>query len=130
MAEIILHKLKEATVRAEGLDVLVFFDGRKIMDMPWDVALRLAKAITIQARRGEEQVKALQIVADNALLLRTGAPFGLSNDPNIIEESKKEALYNPKLRKYLPFKGITSQEALGKPTIIQHKPKEDNHGKD
>lgn len=132
MSNIIVPKLKQATVRCEGLDVLIFMDGQKVMDLPWDAALNLARAIKIQARRIEEQVKALKIIQDNAMLLRSGAPFGLSNDPKIIEESKKEALYNPKLRKYMPFKGITSQEAFGRPTIIQHPPKKEvkNNGKD
>jgi len=130
MTELIMHKMKQATVRVEGTEVLIFFDGQKVMDLPWDAALKLAKAMTIQARRIEEQVKALRIVADNAVLLRSGAPFGLSDDRAIIAESKKEALYKKDLRKYMPFKGITSEEAFGRPTIIQHKPKEENNGKD
>ena len=127
MPEVIVPKIKRASIERDGIDVVVIMNGRRVLDVPWDAALQLARAITIQARRIEEQVKALDIIADQALLMRSGAPFGLTSHPDLIAEAKKEAVNNPKLRKYLTGKragGIGSDSVVGKPTIIQHKPKE------
>jgi len=131
MVQIYVPKITRAVVKRDGTDVLIVMDNRKVLALPWDAALELARAITIQARRIEEQVKALSIVKDQALLMRSGAPFGLSSHPDILAEAKKEAIHNKELRKAIPFKGITSQEAVGRPTLIQHPPKKEvkNNGK-
>ena len=126
MPEVIVPKIKRASIERDGIDVVVVMNGRRVLDVPWDAALQLARAITIQARRIEEQVKALRIIDDQALLIRTGAPFGITNHPALMKEAKKEAANNDKLRKYIPHvsDSIRSKEAVGTPTIIQHKPKE------
>lgn len=126
MAEVIVPKIKQATIKQDGIDIVIVMDGRRVLDLPWDAALQLARAITIQARRIEEQVKALDIIDDQAFLIRSGAPFGLTNHPDLIAEAKKEAAHNPKLRKQIPFvsDSIRSKGVVGTPTIIQHKPKE------
>jgi len=125
MVEIFVPKIKQATIRREGLNVLIFMDGQKVADLPWDAALLLAKAMTIQARRIEEQVKADKIIYDQAILMRSGAPFGLSSHPVIINEAKKEAVHNPTLRKYLTGKraGGIGGSIVGSPTVIRHKAK-------
>ena len=126
MPDIIVPKIKQASIERDGIDVVVVMDGRRILDVPWDAALQLARAITIQAKRIEEQVKALKIIDDQALLIRTGAPFGLTNHPALMKEAKKEAANNDKLRKYIPHvsDSIRSREAVGTPTITLNKPKE------
>ena len=121
MVQIYVPKITEATVSRDGLDVLVVMNGRRVIELPWEAALQLARAIVVQARRIEEQVKADKIVSDQALLMRAGAPFGLTSHPDLISEAKKEAAGNTVLRKNLPL--IESRESVGTPTVIRHRPK-------
>ena len=125
MGGIYLRKIEKITVRRDGPNVILIMENRRPLDMPWDAALSLAKAITRQARLAEEQAKAPAIALDQALLMRSGAPFGLTNNPDIIAEAKKEAVGNTKLRRYLTgnrAKGIGGP-TVGAPTVIQHPPK-------
>ena len=99
------------------------------MDMPWQKADELAAALTRMARKAEEYEKANQIIADNALLQRSGANFGLSNDAKINGETIKEALYNKTLRRLMPWRqknvsqgieSIRSRGVVGSPTLTKH----------
>jgi len=119
---IIVPKIKQATVKRDGINVLIVMDGRRVLEVSWDAALMLARAMTIQAKRIEEQVKALSIIDDQALLMRSGAPFGLTNNPALLDEAKKVAVSDPMLRKFVPGKGIGGP-ILGTPTIIRHRKK-------
>lgn len=122
MPGIFVPKITQAIIKRDGSDVLIVMDNRRVLALPWDAALVLSRAITIQARRIEEEVKALSIIDDQALLIRSGAPFGLSSHPGIIEEAKKEAVHNPKLRKYLTGKraGGIGGSIVGEPNVIRH----------
>lgn len=126
MPDIIVPRIKQAVIGRDGINVVVSMDGRKAIDAPWDAILQIARAMIIKAREIEEQVKALDIIDDQAFLIRSGAPFGLTNRPDLIAEAKKEAAHNTKLRKQIPFvsDSIRSKGVVGTPTIIQHKPKE------
>jgi len=123
-------RLSHITVRREGpYVVLLDGNGRLILRLPWEAALRLGQAITTQARRIQETADPLtrkRVVADQALLNRIGMPIGLINDPALKREAMHEAAWNSDLRRYLPG-GIRTQEAVGTPAIIQHAPKEPSH---
>lgn len=102
-----------------------------VMDMPWQKADEFAAALTRMARRGEEYCKANQIIADNALLQRSGASFGLSDRADINSETVKEALHNRALRRLLPWReknvaqgieSIRTRGAVGAPALTKHKP--------
>jgi len=125
MPEIHVPKIKLATVRRDGLDVVILIDGKMAAELPWDAALLLADAIKEQARRIEEWVKAEQIAYDEAILLRKGIPLGLTSNPVIIKEAGKLAGWDSNLRRYLPG-GVRSQEAVGAPSVIRHKPRRGN----
>ena len=84
-----------------------------VMDMPWQKADELARALTVMARRAEEYCKANQIIADNALLARAGANIGLSDHPVIKAESVKAALYDRDLRRALSWRKPGISEGLG-----------------
>lgn len=101
--------------------VVVEIDG-KVVHLPWETADELARALIIKARQVEEQVKALNIARDDAILLRLGVPVGLSNDPNINAMAEGLAQYDPDLRRYLPG-GVRSKEHFGTPTLIRHAPR-------
>jgi hypothetical protein len=119
--------IRSVRVRREGARVLVIEDGQAILDLPWQAADDLARALTVQARRAEEEARAEQIVGDQALLIRAGAPFGLTNRPDLLAEAAKEAAWNSRLRRYLP--GVPSGEQWGTPTIAKHSRKGDRRKK-
>jgi hypothetical protein len=108
----------ELGFRHEFGNVLFLGNGKLMFDAPVLAAWDIWRATATQASLAEEHEKAEQIAKDNALLLRTGAPFGLSDNPKILEESVKIARDDRDLRRYLPG-GVRSQAVLGTPTVIQ-----------
>jgi len=105
----ILKPRKQGTIRREGHRLIILFDGQALMDMDYEGAIQLAQALIYQAKRIEEEVKAEQVIDDGAFAARTGAPFGFTQNPGIIQEIKKEAAWNTKLRRHVPqskYRGI------------------------
>lgn len=98
---VLIAQYREVTVRQEGTRVLVIADGRAVLDLPWEGGLAVAKALYRQSRKAEELAKAGQIVMDEAILLRSGAPVSLTANPDIRAEAKKEAAWNSRLRRYM-----------------------------
>ena len=114
--------MSSVRVRQDGQRVLVIRDGRAILDLPWDAALDLARALQAQARRAEELAKAPAIIHDQAILTRMGFRFGLTSHPMLLREATKEAAWNRDLRRYIPpsrAHGIASQTVVGTPSIIR-----------
>jgi hypothetical protein len=103
------------SVRHEGGLVLLIGDGRLLIDMPPIIAERLWRSILVQARKAEEVAKAGQIALDQALLIRSGAFFGLTDHPVIRAEAIKEAGHNRLLRSAIP--SIRSTEVFGVPVV-------------
>src|SRR5262245_33039338 len=97
-------------------------NGRVVFEVGWRDALAIADAIRVQAKKAEEQDNAGQIIADQALLIRRGSPFGLTNRLDMLKEAVKEATWNRTLRRALPG-GIKSTAVVGTPAIIQHPPR-------
>ena len=123
---ILSAQFSQVAVRDEGNRVLVIQNGKAILDLPWDAALALAKALRIKALQAEETDKAESIVFDQAILTRLGVPFGLTNNPVILKEATKEAAWNSDLRRYIRGKragGLESQAVVGTPNIIRMNPK-------
>ena len=114
--------VESVIVRQEGDRVLVLQKGKALLDLPWEAALEVARALYSKGKLAEEQAKAGSVIMDQAILMRGGAPFGISNDPRIISEATKEAVHNRSLRRYMPG-GVKSAEVVGAPTIIGGKPK-------
>lgn len=102
-------------IRQQGEMLLVIGNGKLLFDMTADISDKILSALYSQSRACEEWEKAEKIALDNAILFRAGAPFGLTNDPKIQEESIKEAVHNRNLRRWMP--SIKSEEAVGTPTI-------------
>lgn len=116
-------RAKSATVRQEGVRVVVLHGGRAVLDMPWDGALELARAIHSQAKRAEELANADAIATDQAILLRLGVPIGLSDRQDIQQEAQNRAAWDSGLRRYIRGKrargvnGVRSAGVVGTPTI-------------
>lgn len=83
--------------------------------MPVKLASALWTALVGKAREVEEQEKAEAVAFDEAVLLRSGVPIGLSDDSKILEEAKKLAAWDPDLRRYIP--SVPSSEVLGRPLV-------------
>jgi len=127
MPSIIIPKIKEAKVKIQGINVILLIDGEKIAELHWEVALLISRALNIQARKIEENLKAEKIAYDQATLLRAGINLGLTNNKAIQDEAKKLAAHDQKLRKYIPHTTdeIRSREVVGAPTIIKHRRRND-----
>jgi len=102
-------------VRQEGTNVLLIIDG-VATEMPWEAALELGRALLHQGHRAEEIAKHEQVIEDQALLTRIGAPFGVAVDRRIQQEAAKEAVNNTRLRRLLPG-GVKATEFVGAPSI-------------
>ncbi len=119
--------MTQVRVHQEGPEVQLIIDGRALL-MPWNVALDVSNALRIKARAAEEIAKAEGIIFDQALLIRTGAPLGFTDNPDIQNEAGKEAAHNPALRKYLPG-GVKGTEQFGTPTV-RHTQERNGNGKE
>lgn len=94
-------------------------DGSLGGEFSWEGAKALAQALTVQANRAEEWAKAERVAMDAAILLRSGAPFGITDHPAIQAEAAKEAAWNRDLRRWMPG-GVKSEEAVGTPMFTSH----------
>ena len=115
--------MQRVRVHQDGPHVELIIEGRSLR-MPWNVALDLSKALNRKARDAEEIAKAESIIFDSALLIRTGAPLGFTDNPDIQKEAAKEAVNNSDLRKYLPG-GVKATEQFGRPNIHQERKVDD-----
>jgi hypothetical protein len=121
MTDICVPQKRAVTVRQEGLRVVIIEAGQAILDLPYQAALELARAIHIKAKASEELAEADRIAFDQAIILRRGLRFGLTNRPDIQDKARTEAAWNRALRRALPG-GIRSQEQVGTPAVIVHEP--------
>lgn len=109
-------------VLQKGARVLLIVDGRLVADMPWQAADQSAAALRSVARLAEEWDQAESIISDQAVLIRSGAPFGLTSNRRLLSEAVKTAANDRDLRRYLPG-GIKSREVFGAPSITQLPPR-------
>ena len=123
--DIHVPKLRLLGVRVDKDRVIILEEGKAILNIPWNMALPLGKALVKRAKTAEEHANALQIIKDQALIQRVGFPIGLTNNPAIQKEAMKEAVNSRELRRALPG-GIKSQSIVGVPTVIKKPPKEEN----
>lgn len=117
-------KRRLSKIGDEGPKFLTVTLGTRTWIIPRAGAARFRRAVVAKARDCEEQEKAEQIALDQAILMRTNAPIGLSSDPKIQDEAAKEAAWNRDLRRFLAApSSIRSKEEFGRPAFIVHPPK-------
>lgn len=107
--------MNEFRCKPIGSNVLINLCGKTI-EVPYDIAIDISKSLMNSARYAEEYHNANKIIYDQAILTRTGAFFGLTNNKKILDEAKKESVWNGLLRKYI--KRHKQREVFGTPTII------------
>lgn len=112
--------IKRTKVALDELSVVIQC-GDQTLRFPPDVAIEVARAMLAQARQAEEFMRANDLILDNAVLLRAGVPIGLSDNPDIVRETIKEAQHNSELRRFMPG-GIKSTAVVGTPTVINRGP--------
>lgn len=97
--------------------LLCIVNGRLVFDAPISKATECWRLLISAQRAAEEWAKADRIAADAGLLLRTGAPIGLTNHPKIQEEAVKVATGDRTLRRALPG-GVKSKAVIGAPSVF------------
>ena len=105
------------TARQSGTRVHLLVDGKGALDVSWREAEALARAIIAKVRACEEVEKAEAVARDAAILLRSGAPFGLTDHPLIQREAVKLAINDRDLRRFMPG-GVKSESVLGTPAVV------------
>ena len=105
--------------------ILEFYDGSKqfYAQLRAKDAREFFREAEPVLRLAEEYEARDQIIRDSAILLRAGAPFALTDNKQFVDAAKQSAAWDSELRRYMPMKGITSQESFGTPRIIQTAPK-------
>lgn len=127
MGSIFIPQFKDVTVHVEGSRVQLVQNGTLMLDLPWDQARRLARALKVQASKAEARAKVRTIIGDQALLIRKGIPLALTPDPSVFKEAGKEAAHDRDLRRFIPG-GIPSGVKFGYPKLIGTPPKGENRG--
>lgn len=89
-----------ARIAQDGDHVELSIDG-KLWRLPWQAAVELGKNLVAQGKLAEEVASANRVIADAALLMRVGAPFGLTRNRKIREEAKSMAQWDSSLRRYI-----------------------------
>lgn len=111
--------MRNVRIHQEGPEIHLIIDGRALR-MPWNVALDLSRALMKKARAAEEIAKVEGLIFDQALLIRTGAPLGFTDNPDIQKEAAKEAGWNSRLRRFIPG-GVKATEQFGKPNVYRER---------
>ena len=117
MGHIYVPKIRNVTVRAEGNMVQLIEGGMLILELPWDGAKVLSRAIRAQAGRAEQSAKILRVISDQAVLIRKGFPIALTNRPDVFKEAGNEAAHNRELRRTFPG-GVPSGVVFGNPAVM------------
>ena len=119
--EFLIPQLEEIKVVMDGKRVVLSSSKGVTMKIPWQAVPTLCKAMITKAKQMEEMANLDRILEDQAMMFRSGAPFGLSNRTDILKEAAHIARYDDKLRKYMPG-GVKSTALVGTPTVIKHDP--------
>lgn len=102
-------------------EVVLLLDGKYVCNIPWRQADEVARLIRGAARHAEEWEKAEIVAGQEALLIRTGAPFGLSTNKKIREVAFTDAQWDSKARRAMPLASVPSRRQCGTPTFVKHR---------
>lgn len=116
--DLVLALSERITMRTHGPRIFVLLDSRQGFECGAPEALQLWEQFKRCARMAEERDAVESVIYDHALLTRSGAPFGLSDNPAVQSEVGKEAAWNRELRRALPG-GVRSAEVVGTPTLVR-----------
>ncbi len=103
-------------VKVDGGNVLIIHNGRCLMQMPWEGARDMSKALRTAAGMAEQNAHRDKLIQDQATLIRAGFPLALTKDPATFKEAGNEAANNRELRRAMPG-GIPDKVVFGLPSI-------------
>lgn len=104
-----------ARIAQDGDRVELTIDG-KTWRLPHEAAILLGRNLISEAKRAEEFANANRVIADAALGMRLGLPFGLTNNRAIREAAKTAAQWDTSLRRLIPSPTWRGVE-FGTPTV-------------
>lgn len=110
------------TLHQELDRVWLIINGQRVLDMGWQQALEVGKALMFQARKAEEVAKIDQVVFDQAILMRAGFPMRFATRNDMLKLAGNEAAWNSDLRRYMP-NNLERYGEMFAPMVTQH-PKE------
>lgn len=118
-------------IRQEKDKVLLLCSGRPAIELPWEAAVELSKALRQKAAIAREQDKHELIIADQSILLAVGAPIRISATGKMLRTALKEAEYhggtknginnalkNDTHPRQRALKGIKSRTIVGHTTLF------------
>lgn len=88
---------------------------------PQDAA-RIGAAIMQVADLVSQELDHERLSDEQALLARTGAPFGVTSHPRILAEAKLKAEHGRDLRRYVPMPSFRGRTMVGLPVVQQLSP--------
>jgi hypothetical protein len=122
MGDFYIPKFRNVKVRLEGEAVQLVENGTLLLELPWEAARKLAKAIRAQSARAEQNNKIDRVIADQALMIRKGFPIAIDPRPEVFKEAGKEAAWNSEFRRASPG-SIPTGVKFGYPTLRGKPPK-------
>ena len=104
-------------ITREGERVLVIHNKEVVLNLPWEAAVEIGRALIALGRQAEQISRIEQVIQDQAILLRAGAPVQITYAG--FAEAVKEAQYNTRLRRYMAnsMGNIESKEEFGMPVV-------------
>lgn len=101
------HKITVGADEYRAAHVRMLIDDKVSVSMPWQVALQVAHQLIAKARLAETEEKALSLIEDQKLLLRSGAPFAITSNKQIVHAAASDVGIAPR------------QSKVGPPTFMQ-----------
>lgn len=109
------------TIADEGGTVVLVLNGKRMCDMPPDIAKQVSQLLYQKATLADEYINANRIIMDQAIMQRAGVPFGLSSNRKIQDAARCEAQWNTSLRKSMPIRGVEPKGIVGAPSLRKSK---------
>lgn len=107
------------TLHQEFDRVWLMINGQRVLDMGWQHALEVGKALVFQARKAEEVAKVDQVIFDQAILMRAGVPLRFATRNDMLKLAGNEAAWNSDLRRYMP-NNLERYGTVFAPTVTCH----------
>ena len=106
--------------------VLLLVSGKRLASMGYKTAYHFGKALMYVAGLVEHLELPDRIIGDQAILMASGMPIGLTDNIDLRKEAQKTAETDRDIRRYIgTSKGISEQETMGVPKIKLGPPPED-----
>lgn len=121
--DLLVTRQREGEVRQNGTKVDLLLEGRLVVELSYESAQSLAKALWRVAKLAEELAQVEKVIEDQAILMRSGLMVPLVSNQTMAVEAAKKAQWDSDLRRYIPQN--QSNGIVFAPSVHQ-KPAKDN----